>query len=266
MFDGKKMRTLFACTLALGFAANCRGADSQSETSSVWLAKSDFRLIREVRFQGRDLFEMAIEAGMYRRKGTEYLPGAERGAVSVGGRTWHGSNGVGLVAYDPHMKRYAIYYLQETAVPGHHLDIVYSDRDFIIFSYGSHRDISAVKPALEVYSVKHNCFACVEAVTSRGGRFGRSDTDALAAKKPGKPGPSMGWDHRHYAEKDRVSLTDAQMFRPERITLQDDVFTLWYHTSWGIDEFVTALQFKKRDLQRGIEKTLSNKTDAGGSK
>ncbi len=183
------MRILFACTLALGFAANCRGADSQSETSSVWLAKSDFRLIREVRFQGRDLFEMAIEAGMYRRKGTEYLPGAERGAVSVGGRTWHGSNGVGLVAYDPHMKRYAIYYLQETAVPGHHLDIVYSDRDFIIFSYGWHRDMSAVKPALEVYSVKHNCFACVEAVTSRGGRFGRSDMDALVAKKPGNRGP-----------------------------------------------------------------------------
>ncbi len=260
------MKRFFACTVVLTLATICLGADSQSTKSSVGLARSDFRLIREVRFQGRDLFDLAIEAGMYKRKGTEYLPGAERGAVSVSGRTWHGSNGVGLVAYDIHMKQYAIYYLQDMAVPGHHLEIVYSDNDFIFFSYGSHRDIPTVKPALEVYSVTHNGFARIEAVATRGGRFGRSDLDALDAKRPDDIGPSIGWDHRHYAEKNWVSLSDAGMFRPERVTLQNDVFTLWYHTSWDIDEFVTALHFKKNDLQQKFENMTSNKADAGDGK
>jgi hypothetical protein len=224
----------------------------------VQLAKSDFRLIREVRFQGRDLFDLAIEAGMYQKKGTEYLPGAERGAVSVRGRTWHGSNGVGLVAYDPHMGRYAIYYLQETTVPGHHLEIVYADEDLIFFSYASHKEMPTARPALEVYSARRDCFARITEVTSRGGKFGRFDRDALAAKKPGNIDPSVSWDHRLYAEKEWVPLADGMLSRPQRVTLRDGLFTLWYHTDWDIDEFVTAIQFAKDDLDRELDKISSN--------
>jgi len=235
------------------------GTDKESSTSTLQLAKSDFRLIREVGIQERDLFDVAIKAGMYKRKGTEYLPGAERGAVSVRGRTWHGSNGVGLVAYDPHMRRYAIYYLQEIAVPGHHLDIVYADDDLIFFSYGFHKELSAVCPALEVYSARRDCFARIAAVTSRSGKFGRSDMDALAAKRPGNIGPSMGWDHRPYAEKAWVSLSDSMLSHPERVTLREGVFTLSYNTGWETDEFVTTFQFAKEDIDREFDKIASHK-------
>jgi hypothetical protein len=216
-------------------------------------------MIRDVHYPGRDLFELAIAAGMYKRKGTEYLPGGERGAVSVRGRTWHGSDGVGLVAYDPQMHRYAIYYLQEAAVPGHHLEILYADDDLIFFSYGSHEDMPTVEPALEVYSVKRDRFARIEAVTTRSGKFGRFDMDALAVKKPGNIGPSMGWDHRHYREKDWVPLSDGKLFHPQRVTLRDGVFTLWYHTDWDIEEFVTAIHLAARDLCQELDGIASNR-------
>ena len=36
--------------------------------------------------------------------------------------------------------------------------------------------------------------------------------------------------------------------------------------SWDIDEFVTALHFKKNDLQQKFENRTSNKADAGDGK
>jgi hypothetical protein len=257
------MKTLLPFALVLAMTSVCGGAERTPATPTLQLAKSDFRLIREVRFQGRDLFDLAIEAGMYKRKGTEYLPGAERGAVSVRGRTWHGSNGVGLVAYDPQMRRYAIYYLQETAVPGHHLEIVYADEDLIFFSYGFHKELPTIRPTLEVYSARRGCFARMAAVTSRGGKFGRSDMDVLAAKKPGDIGPSMVWDHRPYAEKEWIPLSDGMLSRPQRVTLRDGVFTLWYNTGWDIDEFVTTMQFARADLDGELDKISSNQPSEG---
>ncbi len=224
------------------------------EPETIRLAESGFRLVREVRFQGRDLFDLAIEAGMYERKGREHLPGGEQGAVFAGGRTWHGSNGVGLVAYDPNRKRYAIYYFQDTAVPGQHLNIVYSDHDIIMFANSPHREIPDVKPSLEVYSVKHDRFARVEEISTQGARWGRSDMAALAARKPGLIGPSVWWDHTGYSEDKWISITEASLCRPERVTHHDDVITLEYHTGWGVDEFVTALQFRRSDLIKAIDK------------
>ncbi len=253
------MRRLLLFALALPLAGVCCGASRESVAPSVQLAKSDFRKICEVTFQGRDLFDLAIEAGMYKRKGTEYLPGAERGAVSVRGRTWHGSNGVGLVAYDPHGSRYTIYYRQETAVPGHHLDIVYADEDFVFFTYGFHRNLPTVRPALEVYSVKRDCFARIDAVTSRGGKFGHFDPGVFAAKRPSYPPPAWGWDYRHHAEKEWVPLSEGMLVGPQRVTLRDGIFTLWFHKDLeDIGAFVTAIQFTKGDLDRGLEKISSN--------
>jgi hypothetical protein len=251
-FDETGMRALLSIVLTLALADGCLA------TSSVRLSPSEFRLIREVNFQGRDLFELAIQAGTYQRKGNEYLPGAERGAASAGGLTWHGSNGVGLVAYDPHMKRYYIYYLQDQAIPGHHLDIVYADDDFVFFTYGYHKDMPATRPALDVYSIRRRRFARVDSVSTRGGRFGFSAMDALRKRNPGAAPPSVGWDDRPYARKDWVPLSDGRLCRPEGITLQDGVFELAYHTSWGVDEFVTAIQFTRSDLDQEFERLASN--------
>jgi len=260
------MKWFLPCVLALIGVTVSWGEDNQFSHPTVRVEKSAFRLIREVNFQGRNLFDLAIEAGMYKRSGNEYLPGAELGAVSVGGQTWHGSNGVGLVAYDPHMERYRIYYLQDIAVPGHHLQIVYSDDEFIFFSYGAHRDLPTINPAMQVYSIKHDFFVRIESVSSLGGRFGYSDMAALASRKPGHIGPSMGWDHRHFSEMAWISLTGERLCHPERITLEEDIFTVWYHTSWEIDEFVTTIQFNKSELQQKIENQISNKTNPNDGK
>lgn len=259
------MKRQFSLSLMLVLLGVSFAAERPADDSKVRLAPSNFRLIAEVRFNGRDLFELAIAAGMYKRQGNEYLPGAERGAVSVKGRTWHGSNGVGLVAYDPQMQRYSIYYLQKQAVPGHHLDIVYADEDFIFFTYGFHKDMP-VKPALEVYSTQRRCFARIDSVSTEGGTFGHFDDDVLAQKKPGTGPPQQPWDDRRYAKLDRVPLYDPEFGRPDRVTLQDGVFRLYYHASWGIDEFVTAIQFSKTDLDQELDKMTAKKADARDGK
>lgn len=235
----------------------CR-VEGQESAPSVRLSKSDFRQIQEIPFQGRDLFQLAIEAGMYKRKGSGYLPGDKRGAAEVNGRTWHGSNGVGLVAHDPKTGRWTIYYLQKTAVPGHHLDIVYSDEDFIFFGYGYHKDLPGVVPTLELYSTRRNCFARIAAVGSRDGKFGHFSDEVLRAKRPGEIGPAMGWDYRKCAEQEWVQLSESRLSRPRRVTLQEGIFTLSFNTDWGIDEFVTTLRFSKDDLNRELDRISSN--------
>tara|TARA_R100000027_G_scaffold67523_2_gene66685 strand:+ start:1029 stop:1811 length:783 start_codon:yes stop_codon:yes gene_type:complete len=252
------MRIWIQSVLALSLICLCHGKDPGKPTTTIRLSDSDFRLIRNVHFQGRDLFELAIQAGIYEKNGDGYLPGTERGAESVGGRTWHGSNGVGLVAYDPHMKRYAIYYLQDKAVPGHHLDIVYADDDLILFSYGYHKDIPALRPALEVYSVKRGSFAKLEAVSSSDGKFGRFDRRILAAEKPGNVGPSRGWNYTHLEEKEWVTLAENNLTRPQSVTVEGDVFRLWYNTDCEIEEFATSVCFLKEDLDRELDKIISN--------
>jgi hypothetical protein len=87
--------------------------------------------------------------------------------------------------------------------------------------------------------------------------------DALAIKKPGNIGPSMGWDHRHYADKEWVPLSEGTLFHPQRVTLQGGTFTVWYHTDWEIDEFVTAIRFAADDLYRELDKIASNKPSEG---
>jgi hypothetical protein len=202
---------------------------------------------------------------MYSRKGNEYLPGAERGAVSAGGRTWHGSNGVGLVAYDPGMKRYYVYYFQEQAIPGHHLDIIHADDEFIFFSYGYHKDWPDVRGSLEVYSLKFNRFARVEAVSTTGGKFGAFLWDVLKKENPLGIPPQMGWDERNLAGRDWADLSESRLFRPDRIVDEGGVFRFSYHLGWKIDEFTTALQFRKNDLIKEFER-LSPKKTVGGER
>jgi hypothetical protein len=254
------MRRLLSCGMALVLANACLAENAVPAPSSVRLSRSDFRLIREVDYAGRDLFELAIQAGMYTRKDNEYLPGGERGAVSVGGRTWHGSNGVGLVCYDPTMKRYSLFYLQGQAVPGHHLEILYADEDYLFFAYGYHRDLPAIRPTVELYAIKQRRFARIESISTRGGKFGSSES-----LPPNSP-VSMGWDDRPLAGKDWVTLTDARLFAPIRMVLRDGVFVLSYHSDWKIDACETSLQLAKSDVSGELDKLAVDKPEAGGGK
>ena len=253
------MSRLILLAVTVTLLSPCHGVGEETAAATVQLEWSGFRLIREVQYKGRDLRELAIEAGMYSRDGSGYLPGAERRAAFSGGRTWHGISGIGLVAYNAHMGKYAIYYLQDKAVPGHHVDLVYADDDFLFFTHGFHKELPEVEPALEVYSVERDSFARVTAVTSRDGKFGYVDYRALAAKSPGSIGPSMGWNHRALAELEWVPLSENLLFFPQRVTLHDGVYTLWYHTDWDVDEFVTALRFAKADLDRELDRIASHK-------
>lgn len=244
----------FAACLMCG----CTNVSTDANKRSVHIGESKFRLVREVPFERRDLFELAIQAGMYTRKGTEYLPGAERGAVSVGGRTWHGSNGVGLVAYDPQMKRYSIYYLTDRAVPGHHLDIVYADQDFIFFTYGYHPDLPGVQPNLEIYSLRHQRFACLVSVSTRSARLGRFSMERLKAARPGMTPPQIGWNDQLHAGKEAVELSPAGLTRPDSMVLRGGVFELRYHESWDVEEFRTVLQFTKADIVQELDRQTSS--------
>ncbi|MFC1739582.1 hypothetical protein ACFL1G_11140 [Planctomycetota bacterium] len=199
---------------------------------------------------------------MYKRKGNEYLPGSERGAVSTGGRTWHGSNGVGLVAYNPHMEKYQIFYLQDQAVPGHHLGIVYADDDFLLFSYGYHPELPNVSRALEVYSLKHHRFARIHAVATSDAKFGTFSMDRLKQVNPKAAPPSIEWNDRWYARQNYVELSEAGLCRPDLVELRDGIFRLSYHTGWNIEEFATVLKLKKIDLASEFEKISSDKPDA----
>jgi hypothetical protein len=226
---------------------------------TVKLTESHFRLIRELPFQGKDLFKLAIEAGMYKKKeGQGYLPGDPRGEAKVAGRVWHGSNGVGLVANDPATGQWAIYYLQEKAVRGHHLSILYADEDYIFFDYGYHEELPGVVPAIEVYSTKRNQFARIAAVTSRGGKFGYFDSRILEARRPGDMGPSGVWDYRQLAEKEWVSFSEGRLAAPRQVSQQDGVFTFGYNTDWQIPEFATVLSFSKADLERELDRIAAD--------
>ena len=241
---------LFATMLASSCPADDAESAPERTTPSIAIAASQFRMIRgQVRFQGRNFAELALRAGMYKKE-QGFFPAAERGAASVAGATWHGSSGIGLVAYHPHMKLYSVYYLQERAVPGHHVGIVYADKDYIFFSYGFHSTLKNVRPSLEVYSAKRRCFARIESVSTKGGKFGYYASELIA---PGEFGPAMGWDDRAYANQERIPPRPTW---PERIELRDGVFKISYYTAWKIKEFVTSIQFTKDDLEGQLDRMV----------
>ena len=228
-----------------------KGADKERET--IHLSSSKFHLIRQVHFQGHDLFQLAIQAGMYKSKDNEYLPGGARQTVSIGGQTWYGSNGVGLVAYDSNTEEYQIFYLQDKAVRGHHLDIVYADNDFVLFSYGYHKELPDIKAALEVYSLKCRRFARIDEVSTKGAKFGAFSMDTLKRVNAKANPPSMGWNDLGYARHNFLELSEAGLFRPDSVKLENGIFRLSYHTGYNIEEFVTVLKFKKNDLVNAFE-------------
>ena len=69
----------------------------------------------------------------------------------------------------------------------------------------------------------------------------------------------MAWDDRPYAGRDWVPLSQARLSRPERVTLRDGAFALSYHTSWGVEEFVTVFRFTKDDLDQELERLTSSR-------
>jgi len=244
------MRKCIPCLLVLMAIGICSAKDLKPAALSLKISDSRFRLIRDVRYSGRDFSELAVQAGMF-KKGSAYFPKAERGAAFADGQTWHGSGGIGLVAYQPQMKRYAIYYLQEQAVPGHHLDLVYSDKDYIFFAYGYHKNLPQIRPALEVYSIRHRCFVRIDAISTKGGKFGYYASHLWSKLHPGQPGAAMGWDDRAYSKKEWIPSRTGW---PEDIKLHNGVFKLSYHLSWDIEEFVTTIQFTKTDLDRELNR------------
>jgi hypothetical protein len=261
------MTKLIACALALTLVSVCLAQEPNPAPSTVRLSASAFRLIRDVPFEGRDLFELAIRAGMYKRKGEEHLLGEELGAVYLGGRTWHGSHGVGLVAYDPHVKRYSIYFHQEQAVPQSKVLIVYADEDFLFFTGGGYdKTLETFRPSLDVYSRALNAFVRVDDVSTSGAKFGTFSHEALLKKDPKAIPPAMGWDNRRLAQREWVDLTAARLHWPDRMVLEGEVIKLSYHVSWRVDEFVTTLQFKKSDFIKELEKLVPKKPEAGGPK
>jgi hypothetical protein len=243
------MARYILCGLSLCFMCGCNTPDVGRSGSSIRIGESRFRLVREARFEGGNLFDLAIRAGMYTRKGSEYLPGAKRGTAFADGRLWYGSNGVGLVACDPNTKQCSIYYMQDQAVPGHHLGILFGDPDFIFFAYGYHADLPDVRPNLEVYSLRHKRFARIISVSTKDAKLGRSSLRPFlqSGRLVGNP-PQMGWNDRRHAGKEMIELSEAGLAHPESIVLRDGVFELRYHESWGIEEFLTVLRFTEADL------------------
>ena len=242
------MELMLAAALAAG-----------AEETSVEVSKSSFKPIAEyISYEGRDMFELAVRAGMYPRTGKGAIPHEERGALSAGGLTWHGSNGAGLVAYDPTMKRYSIYYFQKEAVPGHHLSLHYADGDYVFFSYGSHRGIPDVESALEVYSLKRRRFARIERVSTREAKWGKFSQEVLRRNRTDIPGtamPAMEWNDLGHSGKAWIRIQNTAYFsHPERMELVDGVYRLHYHRSWNISEFETILRFSKVDLDKELEK------------
>ena len=194
------------------------------------------------------MFDLAIAAGWYERKGSEYLPQDIRGLYRQGSRLWMGSNGVGILVYDTKAKTWSRHSIQHRPVPGFHVTVLYGDADYVFATYGYSQEVPNAEPSLHVYSTTHGAWLRITAIPRRDAlRLGTSEGLRVA----------RGWNHRRYVEQPFVPIGGVEtpeLAYPRRITRRPDGSYLLHSGDPNVESSWTDLVVRPDDLQAAFER------------
>ena len=148
------------------------------------------------------------------------------------------------------------------ASPGsRNVRVVYYDNNFLFMArdHGDHRDFGGnTEPGLFVHSKAHDRWLQILQVSTKDGKFGKSQSDDPEESKRLRTA-SVGWDFTGFAKKSSIDLplkTSGSIAFPEKIELDAtaDRFKLSFFTTWEIESAATRLYLSRKDLKEQFDK------------
>jgi len=139
--------------------------------------------------------------------------------------------------------------------PNRNFYVIYYDDAFLFGArhYGDSRDFGGnTEPGLLVHSKEKSLWIQVTAISTAGGRFGKSMSDDPEARKKLIYAP-VGWDFTGYARRPWIEQplrTSGSIAFPERVEydLATGRYALHYLSSWGVPSAETVLYIVRADL------------------
>lgn len=147
---------------------------------------------------------------------------------------------------------------KEVTHPGHTLQILYYDADFLFVgrNFGSKRTL-VTEPGFFIHVKSTDSWYQLTGVSSINSKLGSSHGEMSAEEKERMRFCSVSWDHRGLKDQAYVSLplrTSGSISFPDKVEFDEslDTYTLRFFTSWNIEAVETSLQFRKKDLVEAI--------------
>ena len=144
---------------------------------------------------------------------------------------------------------------KHTEPPARNVQILFAD-DAVVFAartFSDRRDAAgAPEPALFAHSKEKNRWIQILAISTAGGRLGRSWSDNPDAQRKLRTAP-VGWDYTGYAGKPYIEQplkTTGSVAFPDRITYDPatDQYEVRYFSSFGVESAETVLFIRRADL------------------
>ncbi|HKQ60491.1 MAG TPA: hypothetical protein VJS92_04350 [Candidatus Polarisedimenticolaceae bacterium] len=143
--------------------------------------------------------------------------------------------------------------------PRRNFVVIYDDDAFLFAArdYGDSRDRGGnTEPGLFVHSKAESRWIRIEAISTVGGRFGKSESDDPQARQQ-LSRAQVGWDFTRYAQLPYIEQplhTMGSIAFPDRIGYDAATgrYELWYFSSWGIPSAETVLCLDRADLVRAF--------------
>jgi len=139
--------------------------------------------------------------------------------------------------------------------PVRNVQVLFYDEVFLIAArtFGDRRDpANTTDPGLFVHSKERNRWLQVVAISTAGGKLGRSWTDDPPAQRKLRNAP-VGWDFTPFAGRpyiDQPLRTTASVAFPDRITFDEasGMYQLRYFSAFGVQSAETVLYIRRVDL------------------
>jgi len=144
---------------------------------------------------------------------------------------------------------------RHTEAPSRNVQILFADDAVVIAArtFSEQRDAAgAQEPALFAHSKEKNRWIQILAISTVGGRLGRSWSDDPQAQRKLRTAP-VGWDFTGYAGKPYIEQplkTTGSVAFPDRIIFDPatDLYEFHYFSSFGVDSAETVLFISRTEL------------------
>ena len=139
--------------------------------------------------------------------------------------------------------------------PRRNFSVIYYDDSFLFAArdFGDSRDFGGnTEPGFFVHSKDKGIWIHITAISTAGGRFGKSTSNDPDARKKLSLA-SVGWDFTEFAQRpyiDQPLRTSGSIAFPDRVEYESDKsrYQLRYFSSWGIPSAETVLYIDRADL------------------
>jgi hypothetical protein len=139
--------------------------------------------------------------------------------------------------------------------PRRNFSVIYYDDSFLFAArhFGDSRNFGgSTEPGFFVHSKEKATWIQITAISTAGGRFGKSTSDDPDARKKLSMA-SVGWDFTQFAQRPYIEQplrTSGSIAFPDHVEYESDRgrYRLRYFSSWGIPTAETVLYIDRADL------------------